>query len=316
MRLASNVATVLVVVARLGEAQPIVPQNPVQGAAMSNGQTKQKCGYSERPWSDRLQVRQSFDRKLASAPASFSYSIAPGVPRSIAIAAAARLNLHTPDRIEFGPTIEAAINTAVSKKQDVEKAGFTAAIQAWPYLDGGPDCPARHSWSPIFDAAVAWQRDGVNQTNGVGDHLTFTTIQRSTTHAFWSVIVPNNPANWGRSQVTWAPYAGAEHQTDVDSARAKTALRGLLSLNFDVLPLRKLNDVFDVLVTSEYRKDWARSNIGGDGWNRWFTVGATYQLLKSDKHAAGIGLSYAKGANPTQGFDHQELTQIILKFQW
>jgi hypothetical protein len=276
------------------------------------GSARNSCSPNSGWTLDRLQVRQSFDRRLATAPASFSYSIPTGAEKFVAVAAAARYRLpFLPDRMELGPSFEAAANTSAKRKQDHIKGGISGSLQLFSYAST-PQCPAAHRWSPLVDLGIAGDRDRVARTSGVDDHVTVSALFRSPSHDWWSIVIPNNVALWGPLNVVSSPYAGYEHSAASDSVSSKDALRGLLSLNLDLIP--KPIEAVQVLVTAEYRKDWVRSaSATGDGWNKWFTAQANYALLQGGGHKAGIGVTYQKGANPSQGFARQELTQLFFK---
>lgn len=290
----------------------IVLWTPLLAVSRDSPAQKSPCSPSSDWTLDRLQIRQSFDRKLAVAPASFSYSVPTGAKKFIALAAAARYRVPwLPDRMELGPSIEAAANTSAEKKQDHLKGGISGSLQLFSYLST-PQCPTTHSWSPVVDLDLSDDRDRVKRTNGVDDHLTVTGLFRSPSHDWWSIIIPNNVALFGPLNAVSTPYVGYEHSFASDSATSRHAVRGLLSLNLDVIP--KPLPALQLLATAEYRKDWIRSaSVTGDGWNRWFTAQANYALLQGEGHKAGVGITYQKGANPSQGFARQELTQVFFK---
>jgi hypothetical protein len=262
-----------------------------------------------------VDILQSFDKKLASLPASFSYTHPAGSRSSTAVNAAARYNVVANPRFAGGPTLEAAINSALKKPQHQIKGGVTGDV----YVFSLSRCSS-HGWTPYVSFGIERAHDGEKKTDGWTNQVQTSLVSKVTNNPLWYL----SNQEFGPHDVlsiVLTPYIGIEHQTADSATVSRSALRGKASYSVNVKPLPTLlRERLTLAATDEIRKDWIRSGYSGDGWARWFIASVDYVLLSaqvgSEKHAASIGVTYKKGANPAEAFQRQELTEVAFKIQF
>lgn len=262
-----------------------------------------------------VDILQSFDKKLAALPASFSYTRPAGSRSSTAVNAAVRYTLPTNARYAVGPTIEAAVNSALKKPQHQIKGGVTGDLYV---LRTSGD--SSHRWTPYVSVGVERSHDGEKKTDGWINQIQTSVVSTGTNNPLW-YLSNQEFGIYDVVSIVLTPYIGIEHQT-ADSAKiSMSAFRGKASYSANVKPLPTLlQERLTLAATNEIRRDWIRSGYSGDGWARWFIASADYILLSgqvgSEKHAASIGVTYKKGANPAEAFQRQELTEVAFKIQY
>jgi hypothetical protein len=263
-----------------------------------------------------VDILQSFDKKLAALPASFSYTHPVGSRNSTAINAAVRYNAPTNGRFAIGPTLEAAINSALKKPQHQIKGGVTGDVFVFP-----TSSRSRHRWTPYISFGVERAHDGEKKTNGWINQIQASVVTNGSNNPLWYF---SNQEFGIRDVVSivLTPYIGIEHQTADSASVSRRAFRGKGSYSVNLKPFpSRLQERLTLAATDEIRKDWIRSGYSGDGWARWFIASADYVLLSGksasgEKHAASVAVTYKKGANPAEAFQRQELTEVSFKIQY
>jgi hypothetical protein len=273
------------------------------------------CGGHAGTWLslDQIDLVQTLDKKLAVQPASFSYSIPTGATRSYAINAALRYNLPLNERYTVGPTVEVAANTATAKKQDQIKAGVTGDFMLADPCVGRPVVP-------FLSAGLQGTRDHVNDVSGVIAQAQLTLQPLGRRGGLW--YLSNQVFSVGElASIVLTPYAGLELQANDSASSWSRVLRGKGSYAADVKPFPHFfNERLSLTATDEFRANWIRSGTVGDHTTIWFVATADFVLFEGtsggEPHTASVGLTYQKGANPTQSFQKQELTQFLFKIRF
>jgi hypothetical protein len=280
----------------------------------ANAQLSDCSGHAGSWWSlDRIDLLQTFDKKVATLPAAFAYTLPDSGKRSYTINAALRYNLPLNERYTVGPTIEESANTSSAKRQDFLKAGITGDFEL-------ADPCTRPKWVPLFTSGAEFTRDKIKAIGGFLFQAQFTPVPYGRHQGLW--YLANQVFRVGSAaSVVLTPYLGLEYQA-ADSVGSRSALRGKGSYAANVNPWPHFfGERLTLQVTEEVRDDWLRSGITGGRSTRWFVASADFVLLDQKTSSgkarnASFGVTYQNGANPTQGFEQQALTQLLFKVQF
>lgn len=266
---------------------------------------------------DNVDLVQTFDKKLVTMPAAFSYTRSVGVGSSTAINAAMRYNVPANEAYAIGPTLEAAVNSALAKPQHQIKGGLTGDLMF-------RSNSATATWILPVTFGLERTHDGELRSDGWMHQAQMTVAPNRHKSRLW--LLSNQEFGLGPdgdriASIVLTPYVGVEYQGSDSADVKRNAWRGKASYSLNVKPFsNRLRERLTTTATAEQRKDWMRTGYEGDGWNRWFIASGDFILFSSvppaETHTAAIGITYKKGANPADAFRRQEVTEIVFKIQY
>jgi hypothetical protein len=261
-------------------------------------------------WFDNLIVRESLDAKLVPQPAFLTLLLPKDGKNTTAVGVGAQYNLSNAS-VEWGPTLEYAKNTAADKPQDSLKAGVAAD---WTTLD-----IIEHPIGPIIRGKAAFARDGVKGTRGVQLSTSVTPLFRGCGGK--RCFSPNVEIVLPGSLLIYSPSAGLEYD-DVTRAPAGkphgSVTRWFWRIGAAVTATGALHDRLEL--TADYADRHDFSGPRTDGVHDFFQAGLNlfFVRVKTEKQdrAAGVGLAYVNGEDPTKGFQSQAFTRVSFIFRW
>ena len=262
----------------------------------------------------RVQLRQNVSVKKDVAKPAFITATFPeegGATHEIGIGILADL---TPKSVSTLLMVDALVdyqrNTVIDKPQDMLKVG---ASGEWQLNAIDPTAPGARFDSGLISFRANFANDRIKDKRGVQEAIYYTHVFVGR-HQF---PLPNDPFRFCEClEMEYSPTIGVEvdHVLDASDVSSEISTARLMTqANVAFYPAPVTADLrVELLVGAAWRYDM---HNGGDTSKRHplFTFGGNYYPLKTKRAQLGFGVSFVRGDDPDEGFEHQQYWQVGLK---
>ena len=332
----------MLVSARVSAQAVIPPSTDTTRLSGDTGQPKpEKCPKISLPagltsFLKRVSVRQSFqDKPGKKEAASIAYTAPKDKDANWVLQGAIGIDLIRTEKdgvpiirkttVLLDPFVEYSRNTVTTKEQKNLQTGIALEWQTTAFRGGSK------RWSPIFLSAPRYNNNYVDGVESVQANIHLSYIQKkvplgSETDALYALkyfLIPNHPVYLlkGYVEFEYTPFVGLESESRIQAKR-DSAEGNVYRTLFRVMPIlsffpRCPNAQGRIEITADYQ---LRHNLRSTTVDiipvkqEFFTSSLNYYIYKpNEKSSVKIGLDYARGRNPTKGFESQDYYALTLK---
>lgn len=265
-------------------------------------------------WYDALIIRSTLDPQVAPRPAQFQTQRVTGSKAVDVVSGGLKYQV-SQTLTEWGPFLEWQRNTDGRAAQDLVRGGVNGD---WQWHDIGP---GGRSWSPLMLGQLAAKRDRLKGVSGGQLSIGVSAVLRGhgkDPRYGWllGVLSETRFLAW-----RYRPQVAAE----LDAHRGgQSVSRVVIGVQSQCYPLpRPTGFDYDLQLTADALMRYGSRDEGSRVRRNHgkVDVGLNYFFVRQQREdepnrAAGIGLTYSRGDDPSNALDFREVRAIALKLQF